>query len=187
MQALSAVAGGILASSAATFGQKSAKRPNILLILTDDQRFDTIAALGNRDIITPNIDSLVRDGTAFTNAYIFGASSSAVCAPSRAMLMTGRSFFRLPQSITAPWTVPRPDEGKCPYITLPELLRKKGYATFGTGKWHSGAPLFAKGFTHGGSIFFSGMGDHYRLPLVDHDPDGNYPNPDDMKEHRKNV
>lgn len=187
MQTLSAVAGGILASSATTFGQKTAKKSNILFILTDDQRFDTIAALGNRDIITPNIDSLVQDGTAFTNAYILGASSSAVCAPSRAMLMTGRSFFRLPQSITVPWTVPREDEGKCPYITLPELLREQGYATFGTGKWHSGAPLFAKGFTHGSSIFFSGMGDHYRLPLTDYDPDGNYPNPDDMKKRRKTA
>lgn len=46
------------------------QRPNILLLFTDDQRFDTIGALGYRDVATPNIDRLVHRGTAFTNAYI---------------------------------------------------------------------------------------------------------------------
>ncbi|MFB0525792.1 MAG: sulfatase-like hydrolase/transferase, partial [Phycisphaerae bacterium] len=69
----------------------SQKKPNILFFFTDDQRFDTIGALGNEHIITPNMDSLVRNGTTFTNAYIMGSMSGAVCVPSRAMLMTGRT------------------------------------------------------------------------------------------------
>ena len=46
------------------------KKPNILFLLTDDQRFDTIAALGNREVSTPNMDELVRGGVSFTNAHI---------------------------------------------------------------------------------------------------------------------
>ena len=75
--------------------EKVSKRPNILFFFTDDQRFDTIRALGNEQIITPNIDSIVENGTAFTNAYIMGGTSGAVCMPSRAMLMTGRTLFHL--------------------------------------------------------------------------------------------
>lgn len=60
--------------------------PNILWICTDQQRFDTIGALGNRLIRTPHIDALVRNGTAFTHAYC----QSTVCAPSRASFLTGR-------------------------------------------------------------------------------------------------
>ena len=70
-------------------------RPNILFLFTDDQRFDTIRALGNEQIVSPNMDALVERGTSFTNAYIMGGSSGAVCMPSRAMLMTGRTLYHL--------------------------------------------------------------------------------------------
>lgn len=61
-------------------------RPNILWYCTDQQRFDTIHALGNRQILTPSIDRLVADGTAFTRAYV----QSQICTPSRASFLTGR-------------------------------------------------------------------------------------------------
>jgi arylsulfatase A-like enzyme len=64
----------------------AAARPNILWICTDQQRYDTIGALGNSLIRTPNIDRLVRSGVAFTRAYC----QSTVCAPSRASYLTGR-------------------------------------------------------------------------------------------------
>ena len=69
------------------------KRPNILWICTDQQRADTIAALGNPHIRTPVLDSLVRDGVALRNAYC----QSPICSPSRASFMTGR----YPSSIRA--------------------------------------------------------------------------------------
>ncbi|MFH1569718.1 MAG: sulfatase-like hydrolase/transferase, partial [Gemmatimonadota bacterium] len=72
-----------------------ARRPNILFLFTDDQRFDTLRALNNPDIHTPTLDGLVRRGTAFLNGYIMGGSSGAVCMPSRAMLHTGRTLYRL--------------------------------------------------------------------------------------------
>jgi len=71
------------------------RRPNILFLLTDDQRFDTIRALGNDEIHTPNLDALVADGTAFTHAHIPGGTSGAVCMPSRATLHTGRTLFHI--------------------------------------------------------------------------------------------
>lgn len=152
----------------------SRDRMNVVLILTDDQRAGTIRALGNPHIVTPTMDEFVRSGTSFTNAYILGSSKSAVCAPSRAMLLTGRSFLRLPQSVNVPWSVPEEEHGRCPFTTMPEVFRSAGYATFGTGKWHNGPILYHRGFTHGDAIFFGGMGDHYRLPLADFEPSGDY-------------
>jgi len=71
------------------------KKPNIVFFFTDDQRFNTINALGNDEIITPNIDKLVKRGTTFTQAHIPSGTSGAICMPSRAMLHTGRTLFHI--------------------------------------------------------------------------------------------
>ena len=142
-------------------------RPNIVLLFTDDQRFDTIGALGYDEVATPNIDRLVARGTAFTNAYIMGGSCGAVCMPSRAMLMTGRTLYHLEdqgQSI--------PEE----HVLLGEALQDAGYHTFGTGKWHNGPRAYARSFTDGAEIFFGGMDDHWNVPACDFDPTGRYGN-----------
>jgi hypothetical protein len=67
----------------------SAKTLNILFLFADDQRADTIAALGNSIIKTPNIDRLVHSGMAFNRAYMQGGFNGATCVPSRAMLLSG--------------------------------------------------------------------------------------------------
>ena len=72
-----------------------AEKPNVMFFFTDDQRHDTIHALGNESIRTPNIDSLVENGVAFTNAYIMGGSSPAVCSPSRACLFSGLTLWNV--------------------------------------------------------------------------------------------
>ena len=59
--------------------------PNILWICTDQQRYDTIGALGNRYVSTPNLDRLVGEGVTFTHAYC----QSPICTPSRASFLTG--------------------------------------------------------------------------------------------------
>jgi len=141
------------------------RRPNILFLITDDQRFDTIAALGNSYIRTPNMDKLVRSGTSFTNAYIMGSMSGAVCMPSRAMLLTGRHLFSLKNKGR---TIPQE------HIMFPELLRKEGYITFETGKWHNRREPFVRSFNTGGNIFFGGMSEHYKVPLHDYDASGEY-------------
>ena len=76
-----------------------ADKPNVLFLFTDDQRADTIHALGNDQIITPNLDRLARSGFTFRNAYCMGSNSGAVCMPSRTMMHSGRSLFRIPFTI----------------------------------------------------------------------------------------
>jgi len=140
-------------------------RPNILFLFTDDQRFDTIRALGNPDIATPNLDALVGRGTAFTNAYIMGGSCPAVCMPSRAMLMTGRTLYHLQEQGQR-----IPEDHRL----LGETLQQAGYTTFGTGKWHNGPDSYARSFSAGAEIFFGGMEDHWNVPACDFDPTGRY-------------
>ena len=69
--------------------QREAVKPNVLFILVDDMQADAIAALGNRDTYTPNIDRLINEGMAFTRTYTNGALCGALSMPSRAMLLTG--------------------------------------------------------------------------------------------------
>ncbi|HRP55433.1 sulfatase-like hydrolase/transferase [Agriterribacter sp.] len=85
----------VLALQAVKAQQPVTAKPNIIVIITDDQQYGTIGALGSREIITPNMDKLVKGGTAFTRAYIQGGLSGAICCPSRAMLLTGKNLFSL--------------------------------------------------------------------------------------------
>ena len=71
------------------------KRPNVLFLLSDDQQWNAIGALGNAQIKTPNLDRLVARGTTFRQTYCMGSWSGAVCLPSRAMLMSGRTLWRV--------------------------------------------------------------------------------------------
>ena len=90
-------------------------QPNILFLFADDQRANTIAAWGNRHIQTPTLDRLVERGYSFRNNYCFGSNSGAVCVPSRAMLMSGRTWLDVKADLDG-------------VKLLPELLRENGYA-----------------------------------------------------------
>ncbi len=140
-------------------------RPNIIFFFTDDQRFDTIHALGNDQIITPNLDELVNRGCVFENGYIMGGTCGAVCMPSRAMIHTGKTLFHLQDSGRA---VPQE------HALLGETFRQAGYQTFGAGKWHNGKQAYARSFTDGGEIYFGGMADHWNVPAHDFDHKGEY-------------
>jgi arylsulfatase A-like enzyme len=156
-----AVAGPALLRSTAR-AATPARKLNVVMIVADDQRNDTIAALGNAQIQTPNMDRLVREGFAFTRARCMGSQQPAVCVPCRAMLHTGRTLFRVPD-----------DLGQ--YPLLGEVLQASGYTSFLCGKWHNGAKGFARGFNAGGNIFFGGMHDQYSTPVHDFSPSGKYP------------
>jgi arylsulfatase A-like enzyme len=137
---------------------RAAERPNVLFIFSDDQRADTIGALGNEQIRTPNLDRLVAEGIAMRRAYCMGALQGAVCVPSRAMLLTGRTLFRI-----------NPDmEGQG---TWSEQFAAAGYTTFITGKWHNQAPSLVRAFDHGQAVFLGGMGQPYSLPVQDFGPE----------------
>lgn len=134
-------------------------RPNVLFLFADDQRADTIGAWGNPHIRTPNLDRLTEEGFSFRTNYNLGANSGAVCVPSRAMLNSGRAYFRIQNNL----------EGE---RILPELLAANGYTTFATGKWHNQRPSWLRGFQQGRAVFFGGMSDHLQVPLWDLSPDG---------------
>ena len=142
------------------------KQPNIVFLFADDQRYNTISALGNNEIITPHLDQLVQTGTSFTNAYIMGAMNGAVCAPSRAMLMTSRNVFQIQPAPAANLNMTD--------TLLPRALSNGGYKTFHTGKWHNGKKAFTAAFNAGSKIFFGGMNDQYAVPTHEFNIAGNY-------------
>ncbi len=146
--------------------QSAKRQPNILFLFSDDQRFDTIAALDNPRIQTPNLDQLVKKGVAFTRAFIMGGTSGAVCMPSRAMVLTGRTLFHIYNRGAS-----IPDQ----HVMFPEILKTLGYTNFGTGKWHNHRSSFARCFSGGGKIMFGGMSDHLQVPVYDFDATGEYP------------
>lgn len=128
------------------------ERPNILFLFADDQRPDALGAWGNDVIQTPTLDRLADSGFYFRNAHVMGSVHGAVCQPSRAMLMSGRSLYRVGTQLDT-------------VTTFPEQLRGHGYVTYGTGKWHQSYESFAKSFTVGRNIMFGGMSAHDAVPV----------------------
>jgi len=118
----------------AMVGVKPKPKPNIVFLFTDDQTYSSIHALGNNEIITPNLDRLVANGTTFTHAYNMGAWSGAVCAASRAMIMSGRSVWRA-NKFRHNWK-----KGDSINKTWGKLMENAGYDTYMTGKWHIDTP-----------------------------------------------
>ena len=131
-QVIAAIVGLALGGSAlpVALAADTPPKPNVLFVLADDQRWDTIAAVGNAEIKTPHLDQLVERGFRFTNAYCMGSMIGAVCWPSRAMMVTGRSLWRIPQDTRL--RVPPPG-----VPLLPTVLQEAGYETFHCGKGSS--------------------------------------------------
>ena len=129
-------------------------RPNVLFLFADDQRADTIAALGNPIIRTPNLDRIVHGGIAFHRAYMQGGFNGATCVPSRAMLLSGRNLFHIDEKLMR-------DE------TWPEAFGRAGYTTFVSGKWHNGDPSLVRSFQIARSMFTGGMTNPMEAKLRD--------------------
>ncbi len=110
---------------------KNNTQPNVLFIFADDQCYDTIRALGNDEVSTPNLDRLVRNGTTFTHAYNMGAWGAAVCVASRTMLNTGRFVWNA--NNVNPSTELNAGRFWGP------LMKQAGYETYFSGKWHVSA------------------------------------------------
>jgi len=118
----------------------AARLPNILVILTDDLGYGDVACYNpEAKVPTPNLDRLAAQGMRFTDAH----SAATVCTPTRYSLLTGRMAFRTGYrgvftGVGGPCLI---EEGR---LTLPEMLRRRGYATAMTGKWHVGLTFFDK-------------------------------------------
>ena len=120
----------VLLSAATPAAVRADPGPNLLFLFADDQAFNTLHALGNDEIQTPNLDRLVNNGVTFTHAYNQGSWSGAVCVASRHMLVTGRFLW---QAHKASRTAAA--ELKAGRF-WPVYLKQAGYETYMTGKWH---------------------------------------------------
>jgi arylsulfatase A len=124
------------ANEAATY---QTSQPNIILILADDLGFGDLSCYNDQaKVATPNIDSLARSGLRFTDAH----SPCTVCTPTRYGLMTGQMPFRVPNGGTVFSGVGGPSLIAPGRLTLPSMLRAKGYTTACVGKWHVGMTFF---------------------------------------------
>jgi arylsulfatase A-like enzyme len=159
----------------------TAQRPNVLLIVADDLGYGELCSYGGREIPTPHLDGLARDGVRFTQAYV----TASYCAPSRAALLTGRYQTRFGYegnptgALNADPRIGLPAAER----TLAARLRDVGYATGLVGKWHlGGTPAFHPqrrgfdeffGFLHEGHYYvappWQGVTTWLRRPAL---PDG---------------
>lgn len=132
--------------------QAADPRPNILLILTDDQRSDAVGAGGRFPFLeTPHIDRLAAEGTSFTQAFV----TTSLCSPSRASILTGTYAHR-----HGVLSNDREDLYDSPLTTYPQALRAAGYDTAFVGKWHmSGRSDPQPGFDYW--LSFSGQGVYF--------------------------
>lgn len=145
-------ASGASASVEASTG----KGPNVLVIVSDDQRPDTIHALGNPVIQTPNLDSLVRDGMTFTRAI----APNPICVPSRAEIMTGCDGFRNHIGVSGSRMNPE-------LVRWADCMRSGGYHAWYVGKWMNDGRPINRGYEQSDGLFSSG-GAKWWKPQVDH-------------------
>ncbi len=118
-----------------SFAQTTSQKPNILLILTDDQGYFDVGACGAKDLLTPNIDKLFSQGMQFTHFY----ANSSVCSPTRASITTGL----YPDKAGVPGVIRTHRQNSWGYlnpdvVTLADQLKSAGYHTALIGKWHLG-------------------------------------------------
>jgi arylsulfatase len=159
------VAASLCGSNVITAAALKNSRPNIILVMTDDQGKGDLSCLGNPDLKTPNLDRLRSLSTRFTDFHV-----SPTCAPTRSAIMTGRHEFK--NGVTH--TILERERMTLAATTLPEALRTAGYATGIFGKWHLGdeEPYqphnrgFQEVFIHGAG----GIGQAYDCSCADAPP-----------------
>ncbi|MFN4976453.1 MAG: sulfatase-like hydrolase/transferase [Bacteroidota bacterium] len=141
------------------FGQT---KPNVIIILADDLGYGDLGVLGSKDIRTPNIDCIAKNGMQFKRFY----ANSTVCSPTRASLLSGK----YPDKVGVPGVIrqdPKDNWGQlnAGVELLPNVLKKNGYHTAMIGKWHLGYsnPNLpnAKGFEHFKGFLGDMMDDYY--------------------------
>jgi len=123
---------GLFLSLLFSLNSNAQKKPNLLFIMTDQQRFDALSIAGNQVLKTPNLDRLAKQGVWFPNAY----TQCAVCAPARASMLTGKTVENHGILTNALATSAR-SSGLMAMPTYDEILSQNGYICEYHGKWHS--------------------------------------------------
>ena len=140
----------------------AAERPNVIVILTDDQGWGDLSIHGNTVVNTPNIDRLAREGAQFDRFYV-----SPVCSPTRAEFLTGRHHTRLGIYDTSEGA----ERCNADETMIGEFFKKAGYSTAAFGKWHNGMQYpyhpNARGFDEFYG-FCSGHWGDYFSPMLEH-------------------
>jgi len=128
------------------------KKPNIIILFADDLGYEELGCQGNKDIPTPHIDSIAKNGARLTDAYV----TAPVCAPSRAGIMSGRHQSRFGWDINVmPHTIPHSAYGiPASETTIAERMKEAGYRTGLIGKWHLGSREDFNPTRHGFDYFF---------------------------------
>ena len=152
----------LCATRGAAAADPSAARPNVVVVLADDQGWGDLSVHGNRNLRTPNIDSLARDGAMFEQFFV-----CPLCAPTRAEFLTGRYHARAGvHGVTTGAERLNLDEK-----TIADAFRAAGYATGAFGKWHNGSQYpyhpNARGFEEFYG-FTSGHWGQYFDPVLEH-------------------
>ena len=136
------------------------ERPNLLVIITDDQGWGDLSASGNTNLSTPHVDSLARDGASFDRFYV-----CPVCSPTRAEFLTGRYHPRCGVFATSTGG----ERMDLDERTIADVFKAAGYATAAFGKWHNGAqhPYHpnARGFDEFYGFCCGHWGDYFSPPL----------------------
>lgn len=153
--------------------QLKGTRPNIILVMTDDQGMGDLSCMGNPILKTPNLDRFYEMSTRFTDFHV-----SPTCAPTRSSLLSGRHEFR--NGVTH--TIKERERMALSTTTFPKLLSRSGYQTGIFGKWHLGDEdayqPYNRGFTETFIHGAGGIGQSYPSSCADfppnRDPDGRY-------------
>ncbi|NND32741.1 MAG: arylsulfatase [Saprospiraceae bacterium] len=138
------------------------QQPNVIILLSDDQGWGDFSLHGNRNLETPNIDQLAREGARFENFYV-----APVCSPTRAEMLTGRYHFRGGISGTSAGA----ERLDLDERTLADIFRQAGYATAAYGKWHNGMQSPYHPNSRGFDDFYgfcSGHWGEYFDPMLEH-------------------
>ena len=142
-------------SSLCVAQKKQHTKPNVIVILADDLGYQDVGFNGCKDIPTPNIDRIAKNGAAFTNAYV----AFPVCSPSRAGLMTGRYPQRFGYERNPQYRPYDPNMGLSKSeTTLAQTLKTVGYHSGIIGKWHLGADTSNHPISRGFNEFFGHLG-----------------------------
>jgi arylsulfatase A-like enzyme len=167
--------------SASSLTAQEAKRPNVVFVLVDDMGYADLGCMGSKDIRTPNIDRLAKEGVKFTQFY----ANAPVCTPTRAAFLTGRYQQRVGLEWALGFTaeqfrrvgdkwVPEPDRHAfglpASEMTIARLLQMAGYRTGILGKWHLGFRPEFNPLKHGFEEYFgvlTGHADYYRYNYFD--------------------
>lgn len=165
MSGLPAIVVVLLCLNTAHAADLAGTRPNIILVMTDDQGMGDLSCMGNKVLSTPHLDRFHSMSTRFTDFHV-----SPTCAPTRSAIFSGRHEFR--NGVTH--TIKERERMALSTVTFPQLMRKAGYQTGIFGKWHLGdedeyQPYnrgFSETFIHGAG----GIGQAYQGSCADFPP-----------------